>query len=170
VHLDDPAYDVMTDFNHVHPITVIPAVPIDAALELMKVRGVRLLLVINDSDEITGIVTSSDIQGERPIEIAEQQRISRADIRVDMIMTPQTAIDVLTAEQTHRLQVGHIVETLRQLNRQHILVVGVDEATGRQKVCGLFSTSQIKKQLRPVDQITLPPQEPTVAGLVHELG
>jgi hypothetical protein len=49
-------------------------------------------------------------------------------------------------------------------------VVGVYEATGRQKVCGLFSTSQIKKQLRPVDQITLPPQEPTVAGLVHELG
>jgi CBS-domain-containing membrane protein len=170
VHLDDPAYDVMTNFNHVHPITVMPAVTIDAALVQMKIRGVRLLLVINENEEITGLITSSDIQGEHPIEIAEQQRISRSEIRVDMIMTPHIRIDVMTIGQIHRLQVGHIVETLRQLDRRHILVVEVDQVTGRQQVCGLFSMSQIKKQLRPVDEIVQPDHEPTVAGLLHELG
>jgi hypothetical protein len=44
-------------------------------------------------------------------------------------------------------QVGHIVATLQALARQHALVVEVDPQTKAQCVRGIFSTTQISKQL-----------------------
>ena len=44
-------------------------------------------------------------------------------------------------------QVGHIVATLKALARQHALVVEVDAQSKEQRVRGIFSTSQISKQL-----------------------
>lgn len=44
-------------------------------------------------------------------------------------------------------QVGHIVATLQALARQHALIVEVDPGTKAQCVRGIFSTSQISKQL-----------------------
>lgn len=57
VHLDDPALEVMTDFRIVHAVTISPAVSIDEALETMKTRGVRLLLVTAENDHILGLIT-----------------------------------------------------------------------------------------------------------------
>jgi CBS-domain-containing membrane protein len=148
VTLESPALDVMTDFNFVNPVTVKPDVPIDDALEIMKTAGVRLLLVTNASEEIIGLITAKDIQGERPIELVEELRARRSDIHIKMIMTLQSNIFVLNLVSVRHAQVGHIVATLNQLERQHVLVVEVDEDTREQRVCGLFSTSQISKQLR----------------------
>ena len=44
-------------------------------------------------------------------------------------------------------QVGHIVATLQALARQHALVVDVDPKTKAHCVRGIFSTTQISKQL-----------------------
>lgn len=147
VRLDSPATSVMTDFKFVHPVTISPDVPIDDALQKMKTAGVRLLLVTNKAQEIIGLITAKDIQGEQPIQIIQDTRVQRSQITVEMIMTPQSAITVLNMVSVRNAQVGHIIETLRQLERQHILVVEVDDATKTQRVCGLFSTSQISKQL-----------------------
>ena len=43
-----------------------------------------------------------------------------------MIMTPQSAATVLNLVSVRNAQVGHIIETFRQLERQHMLVVDVD--------------------------------------------
>ena len=170
IHLDDPAVDVMTDFNQIHPVTIKPDIPIDDALERMKSAGVRLLLVCNDAEEIIGLITSHDIQGENPIAIVQDQRIPRSQIPVEMVMRAQPAIDVLELAQVCKLNVGHIVETLNKLERQHILVVEIDENSAQQRVCGLFSMSQIKKQLGVGRQVAEGSHSPTVAELVHELG
>jgi len=148
IDLDDQAIHVMTDFHYVTPQTVAPDILIDDALEQMKTGGVRLLLVINSDREIIGIITAKDIQGERPIKLAEQTRINRANILVSMIMTSQSDIPVLSMLSVTDAQIGHIVETLRELERQHILVVDIDSGSGKQTVCGVFSTSQISKQLK----------------------
>ncbi len=147
VHLDDPAADVMTDFQFVRPVTVRPDAAIDEALELMKRAGVRLLLVTNDAAAIIGLITARDIMGEKPIKLVREARVPRSHIRVDQIMTPQSQITGLNMVSVRNARVGHIVETLRRLERQHVLVLEVDEHTKKQRVRGLFSTSQIGKQL-----------------------
>lgn len=166
IRMDDPALDVMTDFNYVPPLTVRPDVPIDNALDTMKVAGVRLLLVVDAADQILGLITSYDIQGERPIELASETRVARSEIRVAMIMTPRAEIDALPIETVRRVKVGHVVETLRQLERRHLLVVEGSGAS--QRVRGLFSMSQIRKQLAGhAASIPFAEHTATLAELAH---
>ena len=147
VRMDNPAGAVMTDFTVNQPITVAPDVPIDSALETMRVAGVRMLLVVNPAEEIIGVVSSYDIQGEKPVALFRQRRLWRSEITVAMVMIPQANTEVLALDAVARLRVGHIVETLRQMERQHVLVVEVDDATGTQRVCGMFSLTQIARQV-----------------------
>ncbi len=170
-YLTSPAIEVMTDFNHVRPRTIGPGAPIDEALENMKRVGVRLLLVEDGDRKILGIVSSYDIQGEKPIKLVQESRISRSEISVSDIMTPQAEIEALHMLSVRNAQVGHIVATLRALERRHLLVVqsaggngepADDEAmpsltSGKQVVRGLFSSAQIGRQLRvDVDEIMTP--------------
>ena len=166
-HRDDPALEAMTDFRYVDPVTVAPATPIDEALDKMKRTGVRSLLVTGPEDVILGLVTANDIQGEKPIKLSQENRIPRADFTVEMVMTPQRDIVVLNYLSVRNAQIGHILETLHQLNRQHILVVRVDEASGEQRVCGMFSTSQINKQLHTHSEVDVAPAH-SLAEIVHE--
>lgn len=170
-YLTSPAVEVMTDFNHVRPRTTGPEAPIDEALDKMKRVGVRLLMVEDPDRNIVGIISSYDIQGERPIKLVQESRISRSQIRVSDIMTPQTDIEALHMLSVRNAQVGHIVATLRALEQRHLLVVqsanengepADDEAmpgigSGKQVVRGLFSSTQIGRQLRvDVDEIMTP--------------
>jgi CBS-domain-containing membrane protein len=147
VRLESPAMMVMTDFRSVHPVTTYPEIGIDDALNKMKTAGVRLLFVLNAADEIVGLVTAKDIMGEKPIKITQQARVPRAQIRVSAVMTAQPDIQVLEMMRVRIAQVGDIVETLRAAGRQHALVVEADNATGAQRVVGMFSTSYISKLL-----------------------
>ncbi|MFQ6022856.1 MAG: CBS domain-containing protein [Acidiferrobacterales bacterium] len=169
IRLDSPAVTVMTDFQYVHPVTVNPDMPIDDALQKMKTAGVRLLLVTDEVDEIIGLITAKDIMGEKPIQIVQDTRIQRSDIKVEMIMTPQSNITVLNMVSVRNAQVGHIIETLRQLERQHMLVVDVDDASKTQRVIGLFSTSQISKLLgRDVREEVAPAH--SLVEMLHQRG
>ena len=92
VHLDDPASSVMTDFKIASPVTTAADVSIDDALEHMKTSGVRLLLVTDAEQSVTGLITAKDIMGERPIKVAQESRIPHSEITVSQIMTPQEYI------------------------------------------------------------------------------
>lgn len=146
-HIDDPAISVMTDFKKVTPVTIEPHLKIDAALKKMKVAGVRLLLVPNKEDNIIGIISAADIQGERPVKTGQELEVSRQDIRVDMIMTPLDQVMAMDMVTIHDARVGHVINTMRKLERQHILVVEVERKTHQHTIRGLFSTSQISKLL-----------------------
>jgi CBS domain-containing protein len=147
VRMDSPAVSVMTDFATVTPVTIDPEIPIDLALAKMKTAAVRLLFVVNEVDEIIGLVTARDILGERPIKITEETRTPRSSITVADIMTPQSRIQVLDAARVEEEKVGDIVTTLRVLERQHALVATIDPATGQQHVTGMFSTTHIGRLL-----------------------
>ena len=145
--LDSSARRVMTDFTRVAPVTTRPEVKIDDALEHMKEAGVRSLLVIDAEKQILGVVTSYDIQGEKAIQIGEERRLRHDDISVDMLMTGRSVLEVLDMMSVRDARIGHIVATLKELGRQHLFVLERDPETGERQVRGLFSLSQIKKQL-----------------------
>jgi len=145
--LDDPAQVVMTDFHQVRPITTFPETLIEDALEKMKTKGVRLLLVIGEDSSVIGLITATDIQGEKPIQLVRDTGTPHSQLTVVMLMTPLCDIKVLSMTAVGNARIGHILTTLRQLERQHTLVVDVDKDSGKQSIRGLFSSSQISKQL-----------------------
>ena len=168
-YIDDPAISVMTDFKEVVPVTIEPHFRIDTALRKMKVAGVRLLLVPDVDDNIIGIITAADILGDLSLKKGQELEMPHRDLHVDMIMTPlerMLAVDMVTVRDA---RVGHIISTLRNHERQHMLVVEIDRMTHQHMIRGLFSTSHISKLVS--HDITDPEYAAhTLADVYHELG
>ena len=144
---NDPAVKVMTDFRQVTPITIEPIVSIDVALNKMKTVGVRLLFVTDDEDHIAGVVTSYDIQGEKPVKYSLQHQISHDRILVGMMMVPLEQIPAFDFEFVRQSLVRHVIATYADLNRPHALVIETDKSSGAQRIRGMFSSTQISKLL-----------------------
>jgi CBS domain-containing protein len=146
VKASSPAVDVMTDFTKVAAINMGPCATINAAEQRMIASNVRLLLVTEQSNKILGIITATDIQGDRPIKYLQQVGGKREDIFLQDIMTPADKLDVLQMKDVEKVMVGDIVATMKRVGRQHALVVDVD-SEGNQTLRGIFSTKQISRQL-----------------------
>jgi len=154
VRIDSPALAVMTDLRQIPAATIDQEAPVDAANRFMIRRGVRLLLVSDDERQVLGLITSNDVSGEKPVQFALERGIKRQEIRVRDIMIPCQRLEVMHYDDLIHAEVGHIVATLQRAGRQHALVAdtGVDGKT--QTVRGIFSASQIGRQLGVAIQTT----------------
>ena len=142
VSIESPALEVMTDLRRTTPATIRPQAPLAGANQFMITRGVRLLLVVDDHEEVLGVITASDILGERPMRVAIDRGLRRDELAVADIMIPAEQVEVVALPDVAAARVGHVLETLRRAGRQHVLVVD-----GERMVCGIFSLSQIARQL-----------------------
>jgi CBS-domain-containing membrane protein len=152
VTLDHPAIEVMTDLRRVSAVVIRSADSVDEAHQRMIQRGVRLLLVLDHDRKITGLITATDILGEKPMKVIAQRGCKRGDILVGDIMTPQERLEVLDMNDVCGAKVGHIVATLRAAGRQHAMVA--ERWPHGTAVCGLFSSTQIARQLGTAIQTT----------------
>ena len=163
VHLDDAAMLVFTDFRRVQPITITADVSIDTALEKMRESGVRLLLVVDESEYMIGLISAYKILGAKPVRLEEADRVVRSGITVGMLMEPRSHIQLLEFSHLRDAKVGHVVATLHAIKEYYLLVV--DEGL----ISGLFSASQISKQLgREIMDLEEPAH--SLAELVREIG
>lgn len=145
VGLDNPALDVMTDFRRMTAFIATPGDTIRQAEERMLRRKVRLLFVMDGQDRVAGLVTSTDIHGEKPLQVVQSRGIRRDEVLVADIMTPVERLEAVDYDDIAHARVGHVLETLKVRGRQHALVI--EHADGRQMVRGLLSLSQLCKQL-----------------------
>ncbi len=143
----DPAIKAMTDLKKIPARIIYPNESIDAANEKMIANKVRLLFVVNYSDQILGIITAQDILGEKPVQFAQENNVKRSQILVKDILTPAENIDVLEIKTVVQSTVADIIETLRQKKRQHLLVVDYQGYNNEKTVRGIFSLNQIARQL-----------------------
>lgn len=146
VTLDDSAESVMTDLTRVTAVIILPGDSVDEAHRRMIQRGIRLLLVVDQDRKVVGLVTATDILGEKPVLAASQRGLRRDEVLVRDIMTPHERLEVLSMRDVRAAKVGHVVATLKKAGRQHAVVVDVDPR-GRQVVRGLYSATQIARQL-----------------------
>jgi CBS-domain-containing membrane protein len=144
--LEAPALQVMTDLKAITAVIVLSGDALDEAHRRMIQRGVRLLLVVDQDRRVVGVITSTDILGEKPMRVIAQRGIRREELSVRDVMSPQETLEVLDLASVRTAKVGHIVATLKRSGRQHALVVERD-TDGRQSVRGLFSATQIARQL-----------------------
>ena len=146
VLLDDPALQVMTDFRATTAIIVLSGDALDEAHRRMIQRGVRLLLVVDQDRRVVGVITATDVLGEKPTREIAERGVRRDELLVRDVMTPQALLEVLDLASVRAAKVGHVVATLQSTGRQHALVVEQD-ASGRQTVRGVFSATQVARQL-----------------------
>ncbi|HET7298544.1 MAG TPA: CBS domain-containing protein [Burkholderiales bacterium] len=142
VSVESPALEVMTDLRRTTPATIRPQAPLAGANEFMIARGVRLLLVIDDQEHVLGVISATDILGERAMRVATGRAMRRDELTVADVMIPAEQVEVIALEDAAAARVGHVLETLRRAGRQHALV-----ADGEHMVCGIFSLSQVARQL-----------------------
>lgn len=143
--LDSRALSIMTDFAVVPAATAAPDTAVDEANRLMIGRGVRSLIVLDASGVVAGIVTATDILGERPVQASLASGVPRAQVPVREIMTPAAQIEALPIEALLDARIGHVVATLQRAGRQHALVV--EAGPGGDVVRGMFSLTQIASEL-----------------------
>lgn len=157
VSIESPALEVMTDLARATPATIRPQAPLAGANQFMITRGVRLLLVVDEEYEtVLGVITATDILGERAMLVATERGLRRDELTVTDVMTPAADVEVIALGDVEGARVGHVLETLRRAGRQHALVIDFDEIPSarplqppakRPMVRGIFSISQIARQL-----------------------
>ncbi len=147
VTVQSPALDVMTDFARVRSVTVASDATLFSANETMIARGVRLLLVTAQDQHLLGIISTRDTLGERPMQLLHQGKGNLFELTVADLMHAVGEIDMLDIADVRHASVGDVVATLRSLGQQHLLVSALDAASGVQRVCGVFSATQIGRQL-----------------------
>ena len=151
VTLESPALEVMTDLARVSPATIRPQAPLEGANQFMISRGVRLLLVVDVRDIVVGVLTATDVLGEKALRVAVERGIKRGELTAGDLMTPAESVEVIALRDVEGARVGHVLETLRRAGRQHALVVEEEAAAGsgprRAAVRGIFSVSQLARQL-----------------------
>jgi len=147
VRIDSPAVAVMTDLRQIPAATIDLEASVDAANRFMIRHGVRLLLVTDNDRQVLGLITANDVLGEKPVQFALERGIKRSEIRVRDIMTRRERLEVLLYADLAQAEVGHIVATLKRTGRQHALVIDSSGDGGVQTIRGIFSASQIARQL-----------------------
>src|SRR3984885_11821286 len=118
----DPAIHAVTDFTREHPVTVGEERQIDDALGDMIHLGVRAMLVMREQ-RIVGMITSYDIQGERPLQFLQTSNYSRhRDICVGHIMTPWDKLLAVDWENIQAARAGDLLQVLEEAGLTHLLV------------------------------------------------
>lgn len=147
VRPDSPAVSVMTDLKQVSAATIGAGATLAQATQTMISRGVRLLLVIDEQDEILGLITARDTQGEKPIQLIQARGGKFSDLLVRDLMCPRERLELIDITEVLHSQVGDIVETLKLTKRQHAVVGERDSVTCQVRIRGIFSATQIGRQL-----------------------
>src|SRR5450631_924124 len=144
----DPAIHAITDFTREHPITVDEERQIDAALDDMIRFGVRAMLVVREQ-RIVGLITSYDIQGERPLQFLQTSNYSRhQDIRVGHVMTPWHKLLAVDWETVQAARAGDLLHVVEEAAITHLLVIDPGKKNAAPIVRALVSRARLARQMR----------------------
>lgn len=154
VTLASPALEVMTDLTQVKAATVHPATTLRQAEQLMIYQGVRMLFVVTAMPLVEGLITATDLGGDKQMRVVHERHMHYDELSVADVMTELGALDAIDFARVRAASVGNVVATLKRLGRNHLLVVEAATAEAPRRVRGVFSRSQVERQLGAAIDIT----------------
>lgn len=140
---ESPALEAMTDLRRLPASAIATDRTIEEANAIMVARGIRLLFVEDAQRRVLGVITATDLLGEKPVRFMHERGLRRHEILVSDLMTPASALEALDLQEVSHSQVGHVVATLKAAGRQHTFVT--DE--GGRRICGIFSATHVARRL-----------------------
>ena len=147
VTLKSPALDVMTDLTLVKAATTRPEATLREAEQAMIYLGVRMLFVVSDMPAIEGLVTTTDLHGDRQMSLVHQRGLRYDELTVADVMSGLSALDAIDFDAMRTADVGNVIATLKRFGRNHLLVVQSATAESPRRVRGVISRAQIERQL-----------------------
>ena len=154
VTLDSPALEVMTDLTRVKAATTHPATTLRQAEQMMIYQGVRMLFVVTAMPTIEGLITATDLRGDRQMRLIHERNLRYDELTVGDVMTDLAGLDGVDFDRIRTTSVGNAIATLKRLGRNHLLVVERATARTPQRIRGVISRSQIERQLGTAIDIT----------------
>jgi len=147
VFMDSAALDVMTDLSVVKAETIDPKTSISSAEMVMINRGVRALFVTTNFPCVDGLVTATDLRGNKPIDQRHLQQVVHHELCVKDVMTPLSGLDIIDYDELKNAYVDRVVATFEKLKCTHLLVVQRAREEGPARIRGVISVTQLKRQL-----------------------
>jgi hypothetical protein len=147
VTLDSPALDVMTDLTLMRAATIHPSVLLGQAEQMMIYQGVRMLFVVTKMPSIEGLITATDLHGDRALQVVTERAVRYEELSVADVMTSLSTLDAVDFARVEAATVGQLVATLKQVGHNHLLVVQDATSSLPRRVRGVVSRAQIERQL-----------------------
>ena len=147
VGLESPGLSVMTDLTAVRAATTAPEMPLAQARQTMIHQGVRLLFVVSNMPCVDGLITSNDLEGERPMQVINQRGVKYEELTVADVMSPLSMLDAIDYDELGHATVAKVIATLKHVGRRHMLVVERARPNSPARVRGVISHTQIERQL-----------------------
>jgi CBS domain-containing protein len=147
VTMDSPALQVMTDLTLVKAATTHPSTSLRQAEQMMIYQGVRMLFVVSDMPSLEGLITTTDLGGDRAMALVAERQVRHDELSVADVMTPLSMLDAIDMDHMRNARVGNAVATLKRFGRNHLLVVELSSPQSPARVRGVISRAQIERQL-----------------------
>ena len=162
VSLQSPAIEVITDLAQVKAATVAPGTSLPQAEQTMILQGVRMLFVVTEMPSLVGLITTTDLRGDRAVRLVHERGLHHDELTVGDVMTQLAQLDAVELDALRTATVRNLIATLKRHGRNHLLVVE-DGGTTPLRVRGVISRAQIERQLgTPIELVE-------VAGSFAEL-
>jgi CBS domain-containing protein len=147
VTLESSGLEVMTDLALVKASTVDPQSSVDRAEQVMIHQGVRLLFVVSNFPCVEGLITSTDLSGDKPMRLVSQRNIKHHELLVSDLMTPLSMLDAIEFDDLKSSTVSRVIATFKKFGRKHLLVVQGATAQAPARIRGVISLTQLERQL-----------------------
>ena len=144
---DSPALAVMTDLTQVRAASTQPGTTLREAEQVMIYTGVRLLFVVSRMPALEGLITTTDLHGDRAMRLVQERGLRYDDLVVADVMTELARLDAIDLRTLRGATVGDAIATLQRFGRNHLLVVDTARGGEPPRVHGLISRAQIERQL-----------------------
>ena len=154
VDLASPALRVMTDLTEMRAATTHPSTTLRQAEQIMIYQGVRMLFVVSDMPAVEGLITSTDLHGDKQMRLVHERGVRYDDLCVADVMTETALLDAIDFGRMQSASVGDAIATLKRYGRNHLLVVEPATQQTPRRLRGVISRSQIERQLGGAIDIT----------------
>ena len=168
VDLDAPALRVMTDLTQMRAATTHPSTSLRQAEQVMIYQGVRMLFVVTEMPAVEGLITATDLHGDKQMRAVHDRGLRYDDLCVADVMTETALLDAIDYGRIKSATVADAIATLKRLGRHHLLVVESATPQTPRRVRGVISRSQIERQLGVA--IDLAPIASSFAEIERALG
>lgn len=141
--LDSPALAVMTDFQYHQPRFVDGDDSASAVEQAMLRAHVRLQLVVDDHLQFLGLVSLDDLNSQEILKRVANG-YGREDLSARDFMRPRGDLRALDYQELRKASVRDLVETLKDNEHQHYLVVDRNS----HRIRGVISSSDLARKLQ----------------------
>ena len=145
--MNTPATTVFTDFSIYHPFDLLYSTPAREAIYLMQVAHVRLKLVVDETGNFLGTVSTQELN-EQEIIKKVAAKLADQELTVTDFMKPKSQLSAISYQDLQQATIGDVLRALQTHSYQHCLVVN----QSNNQIQGIIASSDIARQLRiPAD-------------------